>query len=114
VEACVSRISLPVAVDVADDRFPPDIESTAYFIMSEALTNAAKHSGANRADVRVRAQDGVLRIEVRDDGVGGAKLDAGTGLLGLHDRVAAFDGGIEVESRPGHGTLVRASLPLPS
>jgi signal transduction histidine kinase len=56
----------------------------------------------------------VLRIEVRDDGAGGANLDAGTGLLGLQDRVAALDGGLEVESQPGRGTVVLATLPLPS
>jgi signal transduction histidine kinase len=114
VESCVSRISLPVAVEVSEDRFPPRIEATAYFVVSEALTNAAKHSGADRAEVRARAEDGVLRIEVRDDGAGGANLDAGTGLLGLQDRVAALDGGLEVESQPGRGTVVLATLPLPS
>jgi signal transduction histidine kinase len=114
VDSCVSRIRLPVAVEVCADRFSPQIEATAYFVVSESLTNAAKHSGADRAEVNVRAEDGVLRIEIRDDGVGGARLNSGTGLLGLQDRVAALDGGLEVESQPGAGTLVLATMPLPN
>jgi signal transduction histidine kinase len=114
VESCASRISLPVAVEVSRDRFSPAIEATAYFVVSEALTNAAKHSGAARAEVRTHAEGGLLRIEIRDNGVGGAKLDAGSGLLGLRDRVAALDGSLRVESPPGRGTVVLATLPLKS
>jgi signal transduction histidine kinase len=112
VESCVARMSLPVTVDVSGERFPPGIEATAYFVVSEALTNAAKHSGADRVEVSARSASGLLRIEVRDDGVGGADLDAGTGLLGLHDRVAALDGQLQVASPPGEGTAVLAKLPL--
>jgi signal transduction histidine kinase len=114
VESCALRISLPVAVEVSRERFSPAIEATAYFVVSEALTNAAKHSGAERAEVRAQAENGLLRIEVRDNGVGGATLDAGTGLLGLRDRVAALDGALWVESPPGYGTVVLATLPLKS
>jgi signal transduction histidine kinase len=113
VESLVSRTPLPVGVDVCAERFPPAIEATAYFVVSEALTNAVKHSSANRADVRARVEDGALRVEVRDDGVGGARLEGSTGLLGLQDRVAAFDGRLRVESPLGAGTRIVATLPLP-
>ena len=114
VDSVVSRISLPVDAEVSAERFPPAVEATAYFIVSEALTNAAKHSEASRAEVRVHAEDGVLRVMVRDDGVGGAKQDKGSGLIGLHDRAAALDGRLRVESPPGGGTLIVATLPLPA
>ena len=108
----MSRISLPVSADVSGERFAPGVEATAYFIVSEALTNAVKHSGASRVEVSALAQDGVLQVQVRDDGVGGATLSAGTGLVGLNDRVAALNGRLQVESPPGGGTLIRATLPL--
>lgn len=114
VESLVSRISMPVTVEVCAERFPPGIEATAYFVVSEALTNAAKHSGADRAEVRARVENGLLRVEVRDDGNGGARLDGGTGLIGLHDRVAGLDGELRVESPPGAGTQIVATLPLAS
>ena len=72
VDAFVSRLDLPVDLDVSSERLPPDIEASAYFIVAEALTNVAKHAGATRATVSARADDGVLKVEVRDDGVGGA------------------------------------------
>lgn len=114
VETLISRVSLPVTVEVCAERFPPAIEATAYFVVSEALTNAVKHSGADRAEVRARVEDGALRVEVRDDGVGGARLDEGSGLLGLDDRLDTLDGQLRVESPPDGGTLVSAVLPLPS
>lgn len=114
IESLTARVSLPVEVDVCEERFPPGIEATAYFVVSEALTNAVKHSGANRAEVRVGVDDGVLRVEVRDDGVGGARLDRGSGLQGLEDRLDALDGTLLVRSPPGGGTLIRAALPLRS
>jgi signal transduction histidine kinase len=113
VQSLASRISLPVTADVTGHRLPPAIEATAYFVVSEALTNAAKHSGADRSVVRVHVEGGVLRIEVCDDGIGGAELDAGTGLLGLHDRVVALDGRMQIENPPGGGTRIVATLPLP-
>jgi signal transduction histidine kinase len=87
------------------------VEATAYFVVAEALTNVAKHSGASTATVVARVDDGALQIRVRDDGVGGARAD-GTGLLGLRDRVAALGGRLQVESRPGSGTRIVAALPL--
>ena len=88
------------------------MESTAYFLVSEALANMAKHSGASEATVRVRAEGDAVVVEVADDGVGGASTRGGTGLRGLADRVEALDGRLEVVSPPGGGTRVRAELPL--
>ena len=79
--------------------------------MAEALTNVAKHSRAGRAEVTAHVEGGTLRVEVRDDGVGGARRD-GSGLLGLADRLAALDGRLRVESAAGSGTLVAAAIPV--
>ena len=113
VESLLSRISLPVTADVTGERLPPAIEATAFFIVSEALTNAAKHSGAERGVVTALAANGVLRVEIHDNGVGGAKLDGGSGLVGLQDRVAALDGRLQIESPSGGGTRIVATLPVP-
>jgi PAS domain S-box-containing protein len=111
VEALASRMPLPVQIAVDVDRLPPAVEATAYFVVSEALTNVVKHARARRAEVAATAQEGELRIRVRDDGVGGARRD-GSGLVGLGDRLAALDGRLSVESPAGGGTLVAADLPL--
>jgi signal transduction histidine kinase len=111
--AIVSRLDLPVEVDVPSERFPADIEASAYFVVAEALTNVVKHSRAERAQVRARMEDGMLRVEVRDDGVGGAD-PSGHGLLGLGDRVTAMGGRLVVESPDGGGTLLAAKLPVPA
>jgi signal transduction histidine kinase len=112
VESLVSRMSLPVETDVCEERFSPGVEATAYFVVSEALTNVAKHAGAESAVVRADADGGMLRVEVRDDGSGGADLEGGGGLVGLHDRMAALQGRLEIESPPGRGTRIVATLPL--
>jgi signal transduction histidine kinase len=83
-------------------------------VVAEALTNVAKYSGASTATVRAEARDGLLLVEVADDGVGGADAARGTGLRGLLDRVAALDGTLEVASPPGAGTRVRVRIPLAS
>ena len=111
VGALASRLRLPVGVDVPQDRFPPEIEASAYFVVAEALTNVAKHSGAQHADVTARVDDSVLHVDVRDNGAGGARPD-GSGLLGLGDRVAALGGQLRIESPPGRGTRIAATLPL--
>ena len=111
VDALVERLDLPVRVDVADDRFEPEIEATAYFIVAEALTNVAKHASASTAEVTAYSSDGVLHVAVRDDGVGGADRD-GHGLIGLADRATALGGHLEVNSPVVGGTIVAATLPL--
>lgn len=113
VEALVSRFSLPVVVDVQVERLPTLVEATAYFVVSEALTNAMKHAQAASVRVTVRAIDGELQVEIVDDGIGGALASHGSGLEGLQDRVAAVYGQLVVKSPPGGGTSVRALLPLP-
>jgi signal transduction histidine kinase len=113
VEALVSRASLPVVVDVNVERLPASVEATAYFVVSEALTNVVKHADATGAEVTARVADGELRIEVCDDGVGGARGDRTTGLGGLEDRVSALGGRLVLESPPGEGTRVCAQLPVP-
>jgi len=110
VEALVSRVAVPVAVDVSVDPLPPGIEASAYYVVAEALTNVVKHSRAQRAEVKAWLDDDVLHVEVRDDGVGGAR-PTGSGLVGLADRVAAVEGRLQIESPPNGGTLIAASLP---
>ncbi len=111
VDAFVSRLDLPVQVDVPVERFPVEIEASAYFIVAEALTNVVKHSHAGCAEVRAYVDDDALRIEVRDDGVGGAD-PSGHGLVGIGDRATALGGRLKVESPAGGGTLVAATLSL--
>ena len=112
VDALVSRIGLPADVDVGADRFPSRIEAGAYFVLAEALTNVIKHAHADRVAVTASAADGMLRLRVRDDGIGGASAD-GNGLVGIEDRVAALGGSVRIDSPPGRGTVVEAVLPLP-
>jgi PAS domain S-box-containing protein len=110
IETLAARTPVPVELDVAVDRLPAAIEATAYFVVAEALTNMAKHSHASHATVTARVEDRALRIEVRDDGVGGARPD-GRGFVGLADRLAVHDGHLHVESPAGGGTLVVAEIP---
>jgi signal transduction histidine kinase/limonene-1,2-epoxide hydrolase len=113
VDALVSRISLPVSVDMSVGRLPTGIEATAYFVVSEALTNVVKHARASAATVGAWLDGGQLRVEIGDDGIGGAHAGDSTGLRGLDDRVSALDGRLVVESVSGQGTVVRALLPIP-
>jgi signal transduction histidine kinase len=103
---------IPVDLRVGSDRLPSQIEAAAYFVCSEALTNVAKHAKASRVAIRVSAGDERLRIEVTDDGVGGADPSGGTGLLGLMDRVEALGGGLELDKPAKGGTRLRADVPL--
>jgi signal transduction histidine kinase len=114
IETLVSRAPLPLSVDVTAERLSPTLEATAYFIVAEALTNVVKHAHAGSAQVRAFVDRGALRLEVRDDGVGGAHVDGRPGLLGLHDRAAAVNGELTVESPQGGGTVVAATLPIES
>lgn len=107
------RCPVPVEVDVqADGRLPELIESTAYFAIAESLANIAKHSRATRAWIRAHVEDDRVVIEVRDNGVGGASLDAGSGVLGIADRIEAVGGELELVSPPGSGTTVTVRMPL--
>lgn len=111
IDALVSRLDVPVDVDVLTERLPGDIEASAYFIVAEALTNVVKHAQATRATVRATLDDGVLTLEVNDDGVGGAD-PAGHGLMGVYDRIDALGGMLRVESVLGAGTTLIARVPL--
>jgi signal transduction histidine kinase len=111
-EALAKRATVPVTVEADEaERAPEAVEAAAYFVVSEALTNVARHSGATQAVVRVTWRDGLIWVEIEDDGSGAADMAAGSGLRGLADRVGALDGVLEVNSAPGLGTTVRASLP---
>jgi signal transduction histidine kinase/PAS domain-containing protein len=111
VDAVVMRLDLPVRVDVPPERFPAEIEASAYFVVAEALTNVVKHAQAGRAEVTASAQNGMLHVAVQDDGIGGADPN-GHGLVGMADRVTALGGRLKIESPAGSGTLVAATLPL--
>ncbi len=104
-------MQVPVEIGVSVERLAPEVEATAYFVVAEALTNVVKHSHADRAVVSAMVENGELHIEVRDDGIGGAKA-TGTGLVGLADRVAALDGTLRLESPADAGTLVAVDIPV--
>lgn len=106
------RAPVPVELEVATAaRFPEPVEVAAYYVVSEALTNAAKHARASHVAVAVSERDGDLRLSVRDDGVGGAEPQGGSGLVGLRDRVEALGGTIEVQSPRDGGTSLVVTLP---
>ena len=114
VEALAHRAPLPVEVgEPPPQKLPEHVELAAYFVVSEALTNVAKHASATQASVTMTTRTGRLAVEISDDGVGGADIELGTGLRGLADRLTAIEGRLEVDSKPGHGTTVRASIPCP-
>jgi PAS domain S-box-containing protein len=111
VEALADRSPVPVDVELPAARFPAPAEAGAYFLIAEALTNVAKHACASRASVRVAEGDGRLQIVVEDDGDGGARLD-GHGMRGMADRAEALGGSLRLESPPGRGTRIEATLPV--
>jgi signal transduction histidine kinase len=107
------RSPVPVELDVGTDaRYPEPVEVAAYYVLSEALTNAAKHASASHVAVSLAEREGTLRLSVRDDGAGGADPHGGSGLIGLRDRVEALGGAIEVESPRGTGTTVAVTFPI--
>jgi signal transduction histidine kinase len=112
-KALTRRSSIPaeLAADVPT-RLPAPVEVAAYYVVSEALANAAKHAEASAVHIDVHLSDGCLRLSVRDDGVGGAALGSGSGLVGLTDRVEALGGTLSINSPPGVGTTLIAELPL--
>jgi signal transduction histidine kinase len=111
-KALARRSRIPVDLNVHVGRLPEQIEVNAYYVVSEALTNVAKHAHASTVDVTVKIASEVLHVAVRDDGIGGVDFTGGTGLLGLKDRVEALEGRIHVESLRGAGTVLYAELPL--
>jgi signal transduction histidine kinase len=111
--ALARRSAVPVKLDLAvDEGLGDNIEVGAYYVVSEALTNAAKHSQASKVEVSAEAHDGVLELMIDDNGVGGADPARGSGLTGLADRVAALGGTIAVTSPPDKGTSLRVELPV--
>lgn len=111
-EALADRSSVPVKLSVLlDERLPREIEATTYFLVSEALTNAARHAGARLVTVCVARADGGLRVEVADDGRGGAARGVGGGLQGVTDRLAALGASLQLDSPLGGGTRIVTVLP---
>lgn len=113
-ESLAGRIPIPVDLVVSDVRLRPEVEATAYFLACEALANVVKHAGASNVVLRAQVLDGVLVVEVRDDGAGGARAEAGSGLSGLADRVEALGGRLRIESLIGGGTVVVGEIPCES
>jgi signal transduction histidine kinase len=109
-ELC-ARCPVPVQVSALEERLEAAVEAAIYYVCAEALTNVAKYAQASECSVCLSLEDGRLRVEIRDDGVGGADPSTGSGLLGLRDRVEALDGSLEVDSPPGDGTAVIVELP---
>jgi signal transduction histidine kinase len=111
--AVAGRSPVPVALDLDScGGLPLSVQTTAYFVVLEALTNASKHADSNGIEVRIATDDGHTIVEVQDDGTGGVDLARGSGLSGLADRVSALGGTLEIESPLGVGTTVRARLPV--
>jgi signal transduction histidine kinase len=112
VNALAGRASVPVEVsNPSVERLAAPVESTAYFVVAEALTNVTRYANASHAEINIGRDNGTLVVEIRDDGVGGADPGGGSGLRGLADRVAAVDGRLSVTSEPGAGTVVHAEIP---
>ena len=110
--ALASRAPVPVQLDVSSARLPSEIEAAAFYVSSEALANVAKYAAATRVTLTVTADTGTVRVEVTDDGAGGADPDRGSGLRGLADRLDALGGTLTVESARGHGTRLTALMPV--
>ena len=104
---------MPVQVSgVPSERLCQPVEAAAYFVTAEALTNVAKYAHATEAFVHLSIEDECLRLQVRDDGIGGADPSTGSGLRGLRDRVDALDGHLELDSPPGGGTILTVEIPV--
>jgi signal transduction histidine kinase len=110
----VSGLPLPVTLEVCADQLPDDVVTTAYYVASEAMTNAVKHARATAITLGVARSNGQVTVRVSDDGIGGAQQRPGTGLAGLTDRVRAAGGVLHLSSPPGGGTVVEAVLPCAS
>ena len=125
VEALVSRLALPVEVQVTRTRLPPDIEASAYFIVAEALTNVVKHARATRAEVRLHFTPEHVTLAIVDDGIGytasssgvtradlPAGASGGMGLRGIRERLAPLNGTLAISASPGGGTTLRVTVPV--
>jgi signal transduction histidine kinase len=111
--ALARRSAVPVELDLDScAELPLAVQTTAYFVVAEALTNASKHANPDRIEVRVAMGEGRAMVEVRDDGSGGARPARGSGLSGLVDRVSALGGTLEIDSPVGAGTTIRARIPV--
>jgi signal transduction histidine kinase len=111
--ALALRSTVPVEVAAADEeRLPEPLEVAAYYVTAEALTNAAKHAAARRAWVTLERNARIVRLRVKDDGIGGADASTGTGLMGIRDRVEALGGSLSVSSPQGEGTVLDVTLPV--
>jgi signal transduction histidine kinase len=109
------RAGVPVKLDLSGPaRLPERAEVAVYYVVSEGLSNAAKHAHASAVHVDLKVENAVVQVSIRDDGVGGADPDRGSGLVGLRDRVEALGGTIETTSPPGQGTCLRARIPVDS
>jgi signal transduction histidine kinase len=111
IEALAERTPFPIVSTVTERRFPAEVEATAYYVVAEALTNIARYAQATEVRIDVTARDGLLVVEVADNGRGGADPATGTGLRGLGDRLATVGGELSVKSQAGTGTVVTATLP---
>jgi len=113
IESLAERTPVAVEsrVDIGAERLAPAIEAAAYFVVSEALTNVGRYAQADHAWVEIRREADDVVVQIRDDGVGGSDMDAGTGLRGLADRLAALEGELRVVSPPGGGTTLHARIP---
>jgi signal transduction histidine kinase len=114
IESLAADCPLPVDIEVSAPRLATELETTAYFVVAEALTNVVKHARATHVRIHAALEDDALRIEVRDDGRGGVDSRRGSGITGLSDRIDAGRGTLTITSPPGHGTTLSASLPVPS
>jgi signal transduction histidine kinase len=111
-QGLAERAPLPVEFAAArGGRLPEQVESAAYFVVAEALTNVVKYARASHAWVSITRAEALVLVEVADDGIGGADPSRGSGLRGLRDRLAAIDGALEIDSRRGRGTTLRATIP---
>ena len=112
-QSLANRSPFPVEVTgVPEQRLPEPIEAALYYVVAESLTNAAKHSGATKGHVELSTTAESVAVEIRDDGNGGAHMNAGSGIRGLADRVEALGGTLDLQSSPGAGTVVRVELPV--
>jgi signal transduction histidine kinase len=111
-EALASRLAIPVEIETPEIELPQAVEAAAYYVVAEALANVIKYARASVVTVRITCEEDCVRVEVADDGVGGADATAGSGLRGLSDRVAALEGSLRVDSPPGAGTRIVAVIPL--